>query len=122
MWTYQQSTGRMVGAGGLLLAVGYSGADPNGKNNPLMQAIQDQGPIPQGNYTFEEPEDTIAHGPYAMPLTPATDNEMFGRSGFLCHGDNIDNPGTASEGCIIIPRFARERIWESGDRQLQVIR
>jgi hypothetical protein len=46
---------------------------------------------------------------------------MFGRSGFLMHGDNIRLPGTASEGCIILPRDLREAIWNSADHTLEVI-
>ena len=37
------------------------------------------------------------------------------------HGDSIEHPGAASEGCIIVARPIREQVWESGDRKLQVI-
>ena len=37
------------------------------------------------------------------------------------HGDSIAAPGTASDGCVIMPRFARERVWESQDRRLAVV-
>ena len=104
-----------------MLAQGYSGAEPNGKNNPLAQSLTDVGPIPQGTYTVEEPVDTIEHGPYALALTPDPANEMFGRAGFLMHGDSFTHPGNASEGCIILPLFARNRVWESGDHVLEVV-
>jgi hypothetical protein len=120
MWTYEQSTGKMLDPGGAVLAVGYSGGD-DGKNNPAFEAEHDVGPLPQGVYLIGEPRDTVGHGPYALPLTPDAANQMFGRSDFLIHGDSITAPGSASEGCIIMPRFARERIWESGDRQLTVV-
>lgn len=40
---------------------------------------------------------------------------------FRIHGDSIRAPGTASHGCIILPRAIRDRIWASGDRALQVV-
>jgi len=64
--------------------------------------------------------DTVTHGPYVLPLTPSLNNQMFGRSGFLIHGDSVVNPGTASEGCIILPRAVRQQIWGAGDHVLQV--
>jgi hypothetical protein len=102
------------------MARGYSG-NGVGKNNPNWQKIKDEGPIPQGTYTIGDPVEGTDHGPYALPLIPDPSNEMYGRSGFLIHGDEIDHPGCASRGCIILPRFARERIIESGDHGLQVV-
>jgi hypothetical protein len=46
---------------------------------------------------------------------------MFGRDGFLIHGDNSAMNHTASEGCIILTRDIRQRISDSGDTQLTVI-
>ena len=43
-------------------------------------------------------------GPYVLPLTPLTVNNMFGREGFFIHGDSIDNPGNASNGCVVLNR------------------
>ena len=120
MWTFKQSTGELINADGVSLAQGYSGKDV-GKNNPYMQNIKETGPIPQGMYIIDAPEDSPKHGPFALPLTPYPTNEMFGRSEFLIHGDSIQHPGGASEGCVIMPRFVRDRIWESGDHDLQVI-
>jgi hypothetical protein len=104
-----------------MLASGYSGAD-TGKNNPDMQDVRDIGPIPQGFYEIEAPIDSSTHGPYAMALVPDVANTMFDRSEFMIHGDGIHNPGHASEGCIILPRFAREQVWQSGDHRLQVVK
>lgn len=120
MWTYQQSTGNLTNAAGQLVGTGYSGS-PAGKNDPTQQCLPDVGPIPRGNYSIGTPEDTMAHGPYAMPLTPDPTNSMCGRSGFLIHGDSIEHPGAASEGCIILARNFRTQIWTSGDHQIQVI-
>jgi hypothetical protein len=119
MWTYEQKTGWLSDAHGRRIAQGYSGMGI-GKNNPEMQSVHDAGPIPQGAHAISNPADTLTHGPYVLPLTPDPGNEMFGRKGFLIHGDSVIQPGTASEGCIILPRFARERIWESDDHLIQV--
>ena len=63
----------------------------------------------------------MTHGPYVLPLTPDPENLMYGRDGFLIHGDSITNPGSASEGCIILPRSARTMIAASGDNRLEVV-
>lgn len=121
MWTYEQATGRVVKEGVGILATGYSGST-TGKNDPSQESVKNVGPIPRGRYTIGAPRDTKTHGPYVLPLTPDLGNELWGREGFLIHGDNLEFPGTASEGCIVLPRFARERLWESNDHDLQVVR
>lgn len=88
---------------------------------PSMQDQPNVGPIPQGVYLIGEPVDTLEQGPFVLPLKPDDANEMFGRSGFLIHGDSKSHPGNGSEGCIIMPRFARDRIADSGDRELNVV-
>lgn len=118
MWTYRQASG-CLDHNGLIVATGYSGSGP-GKNNPAQQAVHDVGPIPQGKFTIGDPYDTDSHGPHVMRLTPDPADEMFGRAGFLIHGDSISHPGTASHGCIILPRDVRNRIADSGDRELTV--
>lgn len=118
MWTYEQVTGRML-QDGERVAIGYSGAG-EGKNNPDMQDIHNVGPLPKGNYTICAPVDTVTHGPYVLRLDPDPANEMFGRAGFLIHGDSVVHPGTASEGCIILGKLIRVKIWESDDHQLEV--
>src|SRR5262249_55584633 len=100
MWIYEQKSGRMS-RDGVLLATGYSGLD-EGKNNPAMQDAHDKGPLPRGRYTIGRPVDTAAHGPFVLPLTPDPANTMFGRSGFLIHGESKQHPGKASIGCIIL--------------------
>jgi hypothetical protein len=119
MWIYEQKTG-WLSRQGKRLAQGYSGFGP-GKNSPSMENAHNVGPIPQGSYEAGEPHTTDEHGPYVLKLTPDPKNIMFGRSGFLIHGDSIKSPGNASQGCIILPRFAREFIWQSGDRQIKVV-
>jgi hypothetical protein len=120
MWTWEIITGRMYADDGTLEGVGYSG-NPANKNNPNAQSLVDQGPIPVGEYTINAPEDTVTHGPYVLPLTPDPKNLMWGRSGFLIHGDSVVAPGTASEGCIILARTVRELIWNSNDHVLNVV-
>ena len=120
MFIYTQITGRLIDLQGNLLATGYSGAGP-GKNSPSMQRVHDCGPIPVGRYIIRQPFSSPTHGPFAMPLEPDPTNEMFGRSGFLMHGDSLEHPGCASEGCIIMPRNVRDHVWESGDRELRVV-
>ena len=120
MWTYVQVTGQLLDPTGKLLATGYSGA-PEAKNDPSKQYIEDVGPIPVGKYDILAPVNTVTHGPYVLPLNPGPSNRMFDRMGFLIHGDSVIEPGTASKGCVIMPREAREAIWASGDHQMQVI-
>jgi hypothetical protein len=120
MWTYEQNSGRLS-KDGILLATGYSGAG-DGKNNPAKQNLHNIGPIPQGLWEIcGPPIDTPAHGPYVLRLEPAPDTVTYGRTGFLMHGDSIEHPGTASEGCIILDRVTRTRVYQSGDTKLEVI-
>ena len=116
-WGYQQSTGYLT-YGGQLQAIGYSGCD-EGRNKPEFQEVHDVGPIPQGKYTIGDSYDDIGgKGPCVMPLIPDPDDNMFGRSGFLIHGNNINND--ASHGCIILPPAMRHLISDSDDRILIV--
>jgi hypothetical protein len=119
-WAYKQSTGELLDAEGVHVSTGYSGA-PAGKNNPAMQDVPTVGPIPRGEYTIGSPFDSPTHGPFAMHLEADPTNEMFGRDGFLMHGDSVEHPGAASAGCVIKPRLTRERVWESKDHLLRVL-
>jgi hypothetical protein len=119
-WTYHQATGALY-RDDVNFGNGYSGHG-EGKNKHDMQDMHNVGPIPVGNYTIEGPPyDTTTHGPFVLRLVPDPENEMFGRSGFLIHGDSVKAPGTASEGCIILSRDVRERIWQAADRALAVV-
>lgn len=55
-----------------------------------------------------------------MFLEPFQSNDMMGRSGFFIHGDNRYGNRTASHGCIILPRKARDEIatLRSGRKEL----
>jgi hypothetical protein len=120
MWTYAQKSGNLL-QNGRLVGTGYSGGG-EGKNDPTMQSMEDVGPIPQGNWTISgPPKDTPEHGPFVLTLTADSGTNTFGRDGFLMHGDSVAAPGTASKGCIIMPRAVREQVWSSGDLQLEVV-
>ena len=118
MWTYSQGTGALLDPSGKKVATGYSGKG-HGKNNCDMQHIPSVGPIPRGMWFIGKPRDSKAVGPFAMDLKPVEGTETYGRWAFMIHGDNRD--GTASEGCIILPRRVRHIIWDSGDRVLNVV-
>lgn len=120
MWTYIQETGEMIRPDGVVAGVGYSGFD-SGKNNPTLQNVENTGPIPQGVYRIGHPYDSNEHGPFVLPLTPDSANEMWGRGGFLIHGDSVQRPGLASKGCIIQGRITRDVIDNSVDRGLTVV-
>lgn len=103
----------------MLIGTGYSG-NGVGKNNPDYQTVHDVGPIPVGQYTILAPIDTVSHGPYVMELVPDPENEMWGRAGFLLHGDSLEHPGNASKGCPVAVRAVREAIWGDPEHRLKV--
>ena len=119
MWIYEQALGR-ISHNNATLCMGYAGKG-DGKNNPAMQNIPFIGPLPCGDYTIGAPYDSPHTGDYTLPLTPNPANEMFGRNEFKIHGDSIEHPGEASDGCVIAALYARKRIWESGDRDFRVV-
>lgn len=129
MFEYSQSMGTMTRISGSAMDEiaafdgGYSGHG-DGLNNPAAQDQHNTGPIPQGKYTISPPRADEKVGPMTLRLTPAPDNEMFGRGDFLIHGDNAHANHTASHGCIIFPPAVRAAISAAvlqGDDQLKVI-
>ena len=121
-WVWRQKLGELYDAAGERVATGYSGHGA-GVNDPAMQSIENVGPIPQGRWSINGPRDVPGRGPYVLPLTATATTETFGRGGFLIHGDALEHPGAklASHGCIILARSIRERIWDSGDHDLEVV-
>jgi hypothetical protein len=118
MWLYVQSTGDFF-LGSRYVETGYSGAVPDGKNDPTKECIRNVGPIPRGYYTIG----AAVSSPTAVSLPLNADNPSYcspARSGFLIHGDN--STGTASQGCIILSRATRERVNNSDDKRLRVVR
>lgn len=120
-FVYVQRTGSMYGPGGGLVEKGYSGHG-HSINSPIAEAAVGVGPIPTGEYVIGPPHMPIDHlGPLAMPLWPNKANEMHGRSGFFIHGDNQKMNHTASNGCIILSRTARQSISNNPDKHLLVV-
>ena len=117
---YKQLTGELLDSNNNVLGKGYAGKD-KGKNNPDMQQVKGIGPLPRGKYTIGKPYDSPHTGVFTIPLTPDIDNEMFGRDEFKIHGDNLNDPGNASEGCIIQTRKVRDIVASSIDKILTVI-
>lgn len=118
MWRYVQSTGDFF-LGSQYVETGYSGADPDGKNDPSKECVRNVGPIPRGYYAIG----AAVSSPTAVSLPLNADNPNYcspARSGFLIHGDN--STGTASQGCIILSRATRERVNNSDDKRLRVVR
>ena len=109
---YSQGTGNLICTNDVtgqqyLSCDGYAG-NGTGLNNPAAQNQPNVGPLPQGDYTVGDPNNR--RGPITLPLTPDPGNNMFGRGGFLIHGDNAAQNHTASEGCIVAPRDCRSSI------------
>ncbi|MCU1305200.1 MAG: hypothetical protein JWQ87_5484 [Candidatus Sulfotelmatobacter sp.] len=139
MWTFRQGNGLIEDASGLPHGFAYAGRG-EGKNNPILQDVragcrfshgewvpveglsdQDYGPLPRGIYSLQAPVDSPKHGKFVMWLTPDPKNEMYHRAEFGWHGDSVEHPGLASEGCIASPRSMRELAWASNDHRVQVI-
>lgn len=122
-WIFEQSTGKLYNPAGEVVETGYSGGNcgknPEGKNNPDMQNVHCIGPIPVGIYTRGTVVMESHLGPFAIPLIPNADNEMFGRSDLYMHGDTTPS-GNASEGCIIMSRAVRELFYKDTN-DLQVV-
>ena len=135
MWTYEQTTGRLLDLSGNVIGVGYAGRDfdsagnfVGGKNNPAKENIENVGPLPGGIYTADQLE--LVHevvGRFAIHLKPDPTTEAkiaaYGRQplSFFMHGDSIEHPGASSDGCIVQPLGTRRQFWDSGDRVLRVV-
>jgi len=117
---YYQATGLLTTELGSKIAIGYAGRD-KGKNNTAMENVSNVGPLPKGKYTIGKPYDSENTGKFTLPLIPFPENKMYGRLGFAIHGDSISAPGTASRGCIIMPRKAREEVNNCTDKILEVL-
>lgn len=117
-WQYSQSTG-LLARNGQEVGVGYSGR-ANGRNKPMLESMGSVGPIPRGYYRIGPQRSHPRKGPVTMSLTP-DGHSALGRTRFLIHGDSINNPGDASEGCIVLNRAIRQAIAMSGDTELEVV-
>jgi hypothetical protein len=125
MFIFESSTGRLFDLNQKFIATGYAGGNKGqnreGINNPKLQNVHNIGPLPEGIYTMGDPVEGSHLGPLAIPLTPDSNNQMFGRSDFYVHGDHIGAPGTASDGCMIFAHDIRTLLSQSDDKQIQVI-
>ena len=90
------------------------------KNNPYTENHKgnpgnpnfNAGTIPRGEYRVHL-IDRKEFGPLVFRLTPTGKQEMHGRDGFLIHGDgNATRRGEVSQGCVIMPHTARQKIAE----------
>jgi len=119
MFTYDQSSGAFS-LNGKELWCGYSGFGP-GKNNPAAEMQKAIGPVPAGLWHIAGDYDSKKTGPRTIVLVPDDKTNTFGRSDFRIHGDSIANPGSASHGCIILPRFIRQLILDNPCKLLTVV-
>lgn len=119
MFVWDQSAGQLL-KDGKLIATGYSGKD-FAMNNPHCQGMVGMGPIPRGDWHIDGMRDSPRTGPATIILSPIGDTDTEGRSEFRIHGDNQLGNHSASHGCIILPRYIRVMIMNSGDRQLRVV-
>ena len=115
-WKYDQSSGKLS-YNESYVGMGYSGAGAC-KNDPTCERKVGAGPIPRGAWRIGGYDDS--KGPLTIDLEPVGHN-AHGRTLFRIHGDSIRNPGTASEGCIIMPRSIRQKIAGSADKTLTVV-
>ena len=121
MWTYSVADGSLYAPKtGARIAFGYSGRE-KGLNNSCYENVHCIGPIPRGQWIIGKFFDDAEKGPVVCHLIIGPASDVYGRDGFMIHGDNSAHNCSASEGCIILPRFAREAIRDSGDSQLMVI-
>lgn len=109
MYLFEIVGGNLYVDGAQFLAKCYSGHGP-GLNNPAYEATHDVGPIPEGAWKIEPPYTHPQLGPVTMNLTPWPATDTHGRDAFRIHGDNSKGDQSASHGCIIAPRTAREAI------------
>jgi len=117
-YVWDQSAGTLS-KNGVLVSKGYSG-NGRGKNNPIMQSAQGVGPIPRGKWMMVGVKDSPNTGPFSIVLEPCEGTDALGRSAFRIHGDSVANPGTASHGCIILPRKVRDAMYKL-NRVIEVI-
>lgn len=109
LFSYDQPSGEFRDVDLNLIAVGYSGY-MLGLNNPDMEEVASTGPIPKGIWEISKPYHSATKGPLTFHLAYRWGRGTFGRSAFLIHGDNQSGDKSASRGCIILPRPAREFI------------
>jgi hypothetical protein len=128
MCTYSQFTGNMTCVNDItgqqyVNCNGYSGRGL-GFNNPDLQSLSgnvpagldafshiiDAGPAPRGYYRIGAAIQRPGFGPPVLPLHPLPFTNMWGRGGIQIHGDSRAQPGSASNGCLILDKKCRADI------------
>jgi hypothetical protein len=126
-WYYDQATGdlwwddpKTEEFDPVYKGTGFSGKKGKHRDNPRSQHKKSKGPIPKGKYTIGKRRKAKSNGKKLdnLPLSPASGNDMGGRSGFLIHGGSEN--GDPSEGCVILSKDLRDRIEKSGDSEFVV--
>ncbi|RRZ90277.1 tlde1 domain-containing protein [Erwinia sp. 198] len=119
-WTYNVMMKTFKHNGKYKFSALYAGA-PGYKDNPEYECLRNRGPLPRGKYRIVGvPFTHKKAGRFTLRLEPDKGNSMCGRDNFLIHGDSRKDPGTASNGCIILAPEHRKTIWESKDRDIIV--
>lgn len=119
-WIYDVKKRSFTHDGTLEFNSRYAGA-PGYQNDPQYESLENRGPLPRGRYRITGAPFRHPHaGAYTIRLQPYSTNTMYGRDGFLIHGDSTRHPGEASNGCIVLDPAFRHRIYQSNDRELLV--
>jgi hypothetical protein len=123
-WTYAITARTLTSSSGLVIAQG-SGVTPpysgNGdcRDDPDSCHVLNHGPIPPGRYRIGPAYADLHLGPVVMHLDPdGWDGD--GRTVLRIHGDNSKGDASASDGCLILPRVARDAVAASTCRTLIV--
>lgn len=77
----------------------------DGKN-----ALSSARPILRGRWTVTAPFTRRHSGLYTMRFIPDAGTVTYGRRDFMIHGDSVEHPGRASNGCIILRGDIRRRM------------
>lgn len=119
--TYIISTGDFYAPDGSLLGVCYAGHPPH-VNDISAVNVKNIGPLPPGSYRMGTAYNNIHTGPLSIPLIPLAEQThspeenpfawLHGRNDFYIHGDSLNHPGYASDGCIVASHEIRLKIVE----------
>ena len=126
MYTFNISAGLFLQNGNLLDDDVYSGAWPEGFNDPTKVSNKDVGPLPAGLWRFGK---LIAKhpdlGPNVIPLIPVDVPNSYGRdmASFFMHGKPLPPADirSGSKGCICAQETTRLHVANSGDDGLTVV-
>src|ERR1700740_941588 len=107
-WNFSQKTGQ--GTWQSDARAGHSGPRA-GLDYPTFEQEVGVGPMPKGEWIIGQFfDDPGGKGPLVAHLLSSPQTDTHGRGGFMIHGDNTAANNSASEGCIVLPRWIRELI------------